>query len=288
MRKVSRKYLSRRSLVLLAAGGALACSGDGGTEPAALVVTSASASVIQGGSASVVVTLTASATPAGVVSLTISTPPEGVTATVSDLETSGLITTATVAITVAAETVPGVYVLDLLGTAPGAASGAGLLSLTVIAMPDPADCPAAGACEQWAVLARASTQYSDGEWNAHQATGYPDAAGVCADDPRAWASAFPNTVDWLEVEYAVAVQPTGIRVYEVWGVSSIVKVEVRDDAGTYYTVYTAQPAEHTCPRELSIPVTGVSAKVSVVRIHIDQRTLGDWNEIDAVRLIGTR
>lgn len=41
-----------------------------------------------------------------------------------------------------------------------------------------------------------------------------------------------------------------------------------------------------CPRVFSIPVTGVDVPVVAVRIHLDQREGGNWNEIDAVELVG--
>ena len=72
------------------------------------------------------------------------------------------------------------------------------------------------------------------------------------------------------------------------GVGSIVKVEVKDVGGEYHTVYTAQPWPQACPRVLTIPVTSVAARVSTVRVSVDQRVLVDWNEIDAVRLAGYR
>ena len=70
--------------------------------------------------------------------------------------------------------------------------------------------------------------------------------------------------------------------------SSIVRVEVGNGTGRYQTVYTAEPAVHTCPRILTIPVTNVSTAIRVVRLSIDQRVIQDWNEIDAVKLIGIR
>jgi hypothetical protein len=84
------------------------------------------------------------------------------------------------------------------------------------------------------------------------------------------------------------VRPTEIQVYEANGTSSIVQVEVGDGLGTYHTVYTAQPARLACPRTLTIAVTNVSTPINVIRLHLDQRSLNEWNEIDAVKLIGTR
>jgi hypothetical protein len=140
---------------------------------------------------------------------------------------------------------------------------------------------------QWASGATASSEYTSDEWSANQATGAPNVTR-CEDNPSAWASMEP-TVDWLEVTYAQPVRPIEIRIHEIWAVGSIVKVEVKDLSGAYQTVYTAQPTDTLpCPHVLTIPVTKVTAKVSAVRVTVDQRARADWNEIDAVRLTGGR
>ena len=140
---------------------------------------------------------------------------------------------------------------------------------------------------QWAAGATASTQWSPGEWSALQATGAPDVTG-CTDDPKAWAS-LSTEVDWLELTYAQPVRPSEIQIHEVWAVGSIVKVEVKEVSGRYQTVYTALPTDPgSCPRILTIAVTGVGAMVSAVRVTVDQQVRFDWNEIDAVRLTGYR
>ncbi len=92
---------------------------------------------------------------------------------------------------------------------------------------------------QWAIGATASSEYTAAEWSANQATGIPDVTG-CVDHPGAWASLLP-VVDWLELTCAQPVRPSEIRIHEVWGVGSIVRVEVKDVSGTYHTVHTAKP-----------------------------------------------
>jgi hypothetical protein len=68
-----------------------------------------------------------------------------------------------------------------------------------------------------------------------------------------------------------------------------VKVELKDASGSYRTVHTAQPTDAvTCPRVLTIPITGITTLISTIRISLDQRFTLDWNEIDAVRLAGYR
>jgi len=141
---------------------------------------------------------------------------------------------------------------------------------------------------QWATGATASTEYSRGDWSAVKATGAPSIEG-CTDDPRAWASLSQNGVDWLELTYAQPVHPSEIAISQVWGVGSIVKVEVKDLSGEYHTVYTAQPTDsEPCPRLLVIQVNSITTMVSTVRVSVDQRGRFDRDEIDAVNLAGYR
>jgi hypothetical protein len=253
---------------------------------ATLEVTPAGASIFQGESATVGATLTRSGGN-GAVDLTVTGVPTGVAAVVSNVQSAGLVTTATITLDVSGSITPGTYDLVVHGIWIGVTEVRAAFALTVEREPiaEPiAPCPASGVCEQWAVSATASSEYTPSAWSASQATGLPDAA-VCEDDGREWASVESNGVDWLELVYRESVRPTEIRIHEVFG-SSIVKVEVKDDAGTYYTVYTAQSATQPCSRILIIPIAGISAMVKVVRLSVDQRALNAWNEIDAVQLIG--
>jgi hypothetical protein len=139
--------------------------------------------------------------------------------------------------------------------------------------------------QQGPASATASTEYSNRDWSAKQAT--VGTSAECADDGRAWASLPQDGVDWLELTYAEPVHPSEIRIFEVWGVSSIVKVEVKDVSGEYHTVYTAQPVgSQRCPRVLIIGVSGIEKKVSTVRVSIDQRGKFDRDEIGGVSLAG--
>ena len=142
--------------------------------------------------------------------------------------------------------------------------------------------------EQWATGATASTEFSPGGWSAKQAIGNGAPSSTqCADDGAAWASLSQDGIDWLELTYAQPVHPSEIRVYEVWGVGSIVKVELKDVSGEYHSVYTAQPvSSQRCPRVLIIGVSGITKLVSSVRVSVDQRGRFDRDEIDAVSLAG--
>lgn len=284
------KAWSRRIPALVGLAAMLSCSSeDNIVEPEratiTLEITPTSLTVVRGHSGTVGVNATRPGDFTGSVSLMVLGAPAGVTGTVSNSQTSGLVTTATITIEVHAVARPGVYGLQVQGTGDGIAPATAVMSLTVLDVP--LSCPLTGVCEQWAVGATASSEYSGNEWSAFQAVGPPNVVG-CSDDIHAWASYEPHGMEWLELTYATVVRPTEIQVYENYGVSSIVEVEVGDGLGTYHTVYTANPAPLACPRVLAIPVTSISTAIKVVRVSVDQRVLRDWNEIDAVKLIGTR
>lgn len=141
--------------------------------------------------------------------------------------------------------------------------------------------------DQWATSASASSERSSPEWSARQVIGAPDTP-ECGDYQTAWASSEPDGVDWLETRYEFPAFPGRINIYESHSPGFIVAVEVIDEAGQYHTVWEGEPAPmDECPRVFSILVTGVETPVVGVRIHLDQRAGGDWDEIDAVELVGT-
>jgi hypothetical protein len=245
----------------------------------------ANVAISQGRSASVTATVSRYGGYTGQVALNVTGLPEGITIAVSNIVTNGQVTSATLTFDVSGSVIVGSYLIDIHATGPGIADATVPLALIILegAFPCVADSP----CAQWAVTAVASSEYMSQDWGAMQATGLPDVP-ACFDDVRAWASTNADGVDWLELNYVLPVRPTGIHIHESNGVSSIVKVEVRDGRGEYFTVYTASPGRYACPRVLSIPVTGITEAIRTVRVTIDQRTLRDWNEIDAVKLVGIR
>ena len=141
---------------------------------------------------------------------------------------------------------------------------------------------------QWAASARASSEYSNPDWAAHQATGAPDTLD-CGDYETAWASVEGDSVDWLEVHYDTPVFPTEVNIYESHTPSQVVKVELIDTAGAYHPLYTATPEmKIDCPFLLTIPVNDANFQVAGVKITVDQSVLElPWDEIDAVELVGT-
>jgi hypothetical protein len=140
---------------------------------------------------------------------------------------------------------------------------------------------------QWAVSATASSQYGDTGWSADQATGAPDTP-ECGDYTTAWATEDYDTVEWIELDYDTPVLPTEVNIFQTYNPNQVIQVELRDLEGNYQTVYLGMPQDESddCPFVLNIPVEGVDWQVDGVRITIDQSVLENWNEIDAVELVG--
>ena len=147
---------------------------------------------------------------------------------------------------------------------------------------------AGAATSEWAISATATTSYGTGtaNWSPSKATGAPNVT-VCADNGEAWAPEGRTTTDTLTTKFATAVTPTKIEVVETFNPEAVTKVVV-SGSGQSATVYTGTAKKVTeCPYTLSIPVSNVTFKVDTVAVTIDQSVIGNWTEIDAVRLTGT-
>jgi cell division protein YceG involved in septum cleavage len=150
--------------------------------------------------------------------------------------------------------------------------------------------PAGGVISQWGNSAESGSEFANPEWSASQAIGSPDAPG-CGDYQFAWASAASDSIETLEVSFSRQVYPLEIHIHESFNPDQVVKVEVfNPDTGAYYTVLQKNPlqVDRPCPFVLEIIVEGIVFKTDKIRITVDQSQLGlGWNEIDAVKLIGS-
>ncbi len=141
---------------------------------------------------------------------------------------------------------------------------------------------------QWASSATASSQYGDDGWSAKQATGEPNTT-TCSDQQTAWASAQANEQASLTVKFQKAVVPTQINIYQTYSPGSIVRVEVIDaqtGKATALPDSADKPDNTPCPGVFSINITDSLSTVNGVVIYLDQSQIGQWNEIDAVELVG--
>jgi hypothetical protein len=140
---------------------------------------------------------------------------------------------------------------------------------------------------QWAVAAKASSEYGNPGWSAMQAAGPPDTM-VCADSQTAWASRSPDGgLEWLELSYATPVHATRVRVRESYNPGAVIRVEAVSTAGETVTLWEGADPTRQCPGWLDLRFAATKAPVQTIRVHLDVRLVPSWNEIDAVELIGT-
>jgi glucose/arabinose dehydrogenase len=123
----------RYGLVLLGIAAAVGCKSDGMLETDGKIFISlvTGATVEQGGSRVVTVSLTRTGGFGGAVDVTVTGAPSGVTATVSNLQTTGALSSATVTIVVGTEVAPAAYQLVVHGTGSGVTEVTQTLTLTV-------------------------------------------------------------------------------------------------------------------------------------------------------------
>lgn len=145
-----------------------------------------------------------------------------------------------------------------------------------------------GEIRQWAISAKASSQYGNVDWAASQATGEPDVYD-CGDNTHAWASYNSNTVEWIELTYEKPVTPTEINIYQSYNPSQVIQVQMTATDGSKYIAWSGYPEEvENCPDLMTITIDlSKKIKVNKIRITVDQRVNGwGWDEIDAVELVG--
>jgi hypothetical protein len=135
-----------------------------------------------------------------------------------------------------------------------------------------------------------SSQYGPAINEAAQALGAPNVTAY-GDDRRAWAPLPTNgTTEWIALGYTTPVYATGVTIRETWGNGFVTKVEVRNQSTqAFETVWSG--TDPTAPGSVADFVVSFAARtylVDAVRITVDtNHSLGTWEEIDAVQLVGT-
>ncbi|MEO0565392.1 MAG: hypothetical protein AAF125_25015, partial [Chloroflexota bacterium] len=139
---------------------------------------------------------------------------------------------------------------------------------------------------QWGSDAVATSEFSPTDWSAMQATGAPDSR-ECADLTTAWASETISNMDALTVFYDTPVFATQVTIYQNYNPGAIVRVDlIPADGSAPIEIPDSFDSGTPCPGTFSLSFDETSVAVFGVRIWLDQSLIGDWNEIDAVQLVG--
>lgn len=129
-------------------------------------------------------------------------------------------------------------------------------------------------------------QKQNASWGVEQLIGEPDTPNY-GDVGSAWAPATQDgQQEWILVDFAEAVTPKSIEVYENHNPGALVKVSIFDALGREVVVWTGKdPTQPPAMGGVSkIPVSTIWA-TKQVKIYLDSPTVAGWNEIDAIGLV---
>lgn len=142
---------------------------------------------------------------------------------------------------------------------------------------------------QYAAAARADSERGSLEWGAIQSIGAPNTT-TCGDSRSAWSTVQPNGQGTLTLYFVQLVRPTAILIHETYNPGFVTRVTVIDNAGQEHVVYEAAPGlAFQCPFVRVILIDKADFAANTITITVDQSTsVGGWDQIDAVELIGTR
>jgi len=148
---------------------------------------------------------------------------------------------------------------------------------------------------QWAISAKASSTYATNPedstqgYHAFRATGAPDTQ-TYGDYATAWTSkAADKGLEWLELEYANAVNANEIKIRQNNEPGAIISVDLYDEAGSAHNIWKGPDAtqyKSSTISWLTIPFDKTAYKTKRVKITLATNVVSSWNEIDAVQLIG--
>jgi hypothetical protein len=140
---------------------------------------------------------------------------------------------------------------------------------------------------QWAERAEASSQFTDDSWSAEQATGSPDVFD-CGDNSSAWASeSYETEIEWLAVTFRETVIPTQVNIYQSFNPGAIIAIGIVPANGDDPIIFEdLEDLSNGCPSVFSISLPDGLPESNGLVIVLNQTLVGDWNEIDAVELVG--
>ena len=146
-----------------------------------------------------------------------------------------------------------------------------------------------GFLRQWASSVEASSEYGPDDYSAAQATGEQDVFG-CTTSASAWASASAGTAETLTFYFDELVQARQINIYININPGTITSVALLSPDGSPVEIPDSADTNTTdCPRVFSVAVPPRLADdmmTNAVQIQLNQRSIEDWTEIDAVELVG--
>ncbi len=120
-------------------------------------------------------------------------------------------------------------------------------------------------------------------WGPEQVLGKPDTPGA-GDIQTAWASRTQDgQEEWLEVEFAEAVEPASVVIHETYNPGAAFKITAYSDSGMGAELWSGKdPTEIGAARGVSEIKFDTGFKTKRLRVHFKSAEVPGWNEIDAI------
>ncbi|MDB5320035.1 MAG: blaR0 [Phycisphaerales bacterium] len=156
--------------------------------------------------------------------------------------------------------------------------------------------------EQWSVtrwdragaIQIKSIRIKGASWSPQQAAGAPDTPTV-GDQTSAWASQSSDAgTEWLILQYARAVVPRQVQVYENCAPGALFKVTIFDEADHEIEAWSGTDPTPSTPASSgsSVPVSTIPISLNIptrkIKIYLACDKVPGWNEVDAVALVSDK
>jgi hypothetical protein len=125
-------------------------------------------------------------------------------------------------------------------------------------------------------------------WGPEHMAGQPDTWPLFGDRVTAWASLTEDGEDeWVALEYAEPVRASAVIIYATYNPGAIARVLVYNLDGQEVEVWKGNdPTPVGSGKGVSVIPFRVGFKTNRVKIELRSKSVGGWNEIDAVGLRG--
>jgi hypothetical protein len=123
-------------------------------------------------------------------------------------------------------------------------------------------------------------------YSAGKATGAPDGANHGGDTSNAWCPRDQTGAnEWLQLKYAKNVEISEVNIHETYATGALAKVSAIMPDGSERVIWQGREPVETPPVERVVKVPpGIRA--DQLRLTMDGSRIGNWQEIDAVEIVG--
>lgn len=137
---------------------------------------------------------------------------------------------------------------------------------------------------QWASrVENYSSELSELQNSARQATGKPNILPAGGDNPNAWSPFNNNTVEFIKVQFDLPMPIVQIAIGETYNPGAIKEVFTYDEDGKEYSVYKGTPGSiEESHRMFRIMIDPTPYNVKAIKVVVDGKSVNGFTAIDCI------